>query len=53
VLVGLNPVLLWLFPILFCAPWVVAIAWVWTRLPKDGSIPLSAGERARKRLLTL
>jgi len=51
VLAGLNPVWLWLFPILFCAPWIVAIAWVWAHLPKDGSIPPSAGDRALDRLL--
>jgi hypothetical protein len=46
-------VVLWLLPILSCTPWLVAIASVWKHLPKDGSIPLSAGERARERLLTL
>jgi hypothetical protein len=46
-------VVFWLLPILFCAPWIVAIAWVWKHLPKDGSIPISAGELARERLLTL
>jgi hypothetical protein len=50
VLVGLNAVLLWLLPILFCAPWIVANALVWAHLPKDGSIPPSAGDRARQRL---
>jgi hypothetical protein len=50
VLVGLGSVWFWLFPILFCAPWVAAIVWLWPHLPHDGSIPPSAGDRALERL---
>jgi hypothetical protein len=52
VLVGLNAVWPWLFPILFSAPWIVAIVWVSRHLPHDGSIPQSVGERALERLQT-
>jgi hypothetical protein len=33
-------------------PWIGGIIWYWRRRPKDGEIPLSMGERARRRLWT-
>jgi hypothetical protein len=34
------------------ASWLfAAIAWAWQRRIRDGAIPLSPGERARRRLL--
>jgi hypothetical protein len=45
-----NPVWYWLVPIAICAPWMAGIALTWSRLPKDGWIPQSAGDRARQRL---
>jgi hypothetical protein len=32
------------------SPWLVAIAYYWRRRPRDGFVPPSAGEMARKRL---
>jgi hypothetical protein len=50
--VGPNPVpwWTWLLPFLFGAPWIVAIAFAWRHRPRDGAIPLSMGEQARRRL---
>jgi hypothetical protein len=45
-----NPVWYWLLPIAITTPWLAGIAWIWARLPKDGFVPQSAGERARARL---
>ena len=44
----------WLFPVIgasLALPWLVAIVWAWRRRIRDGAIPLSLGERARRRLL--
>ena len=39
------------YPLLFCAPWVVGIAWMLRRTPAgDGTPQPSMGERARSRL---
>jgi hypothetical protein len=38
------------FPLLFGAPWIVAIAWYWRRRVRDGSIPPSMADQARRRL---
>lgn len=35
------------------APWLVAIGWVWSRAPRDDSVPPSMGERALQRLTTV
>jgi hypothetical protein len=42
---------LWLIVLAAGAPWIVGIVWAWRRLPRDGAVPLSLGERARQRLL--
>jgi hypothetical protein len=36
--------------LLFSAPWLIAIAWTWRRLPRDDYVPPSLGESVRKRL---
>jgi hypothetical protein len=41
-----------LLPILFGAPWIVAIVWFWRQRPRDDEVPLSMAERARQRLWT-
>jgi hypothetical protein len=43
---------LWLSLVLG-APWIVAIAWAWTRAPRVDSVPPSMGEIARRRLETI
>jgi hypothetical protein len=30
-------------------PWLVAIAWYWRRLPRDGALPLSMAAQHRRR----
>ncbi|HZQ66503.1 MAG TPA: hypothetical protein VFA66_14905 [Gaiellaceae bacterium] len=40
----------WLIPIAFCAPWAAAVAWAWSRRPRDGWLPPSAGQQALARL---
>jgi hypothetical protein len=47
---NLSPWSAWLLPTLVGAPWVAAIVWVWRRRPRDGFVPVSAGEHARQRL---
>jgi len=32
------------------APWIVGIVYYWRRRPRDGGIPMSMGDRARRRL---
>jgi hypothetical protein len=32
------------------APWIVGIVYYWRRMPRDGAVPLSMGDRARRRL---
>jgi hypothetical protein len=32
------------------APWIVGIAYYWQRRPRDGAVPLSMADRARRRL---
>jgi hypothetical protein len=39
-----------LLALLFASPWIAAIAWLWSRRPRDGSLPPSMAEQARKRL---
>jgi hypothetical protein len=41
-----------LLSLLFCAPWLVAIAWTWSRVPRSDAIPPSLGERALQRFST-
>jgi hypothetical protein len=49
--VGANPWWAWLLPILFGAPWLAAIAWVWFRSPsKSGEAPPSLAELIQQRL---
>jgi len=33
-----------------CSPWLVGIAVLWRRIPRDGALPQSAGELMRQRL---
>ena len=40
---------LWL-SLLLGAPWIVAIAWAWSRAPRVDGVPPSLGELARRRL---
>jgi hypothetical protein len=42
---------LWLIVLVSGAPWIVGIVWAWRQRPRDGAVPLSLGERARRRLL--
>jgi hypothetical protein len=45
---------MWLILVPACAPWAAGIAYLWRRsLPQDGSLPLSVGELARRRLTAL
>jgi hypothetical protein len=39
-----------LFPLIFGAPWIIAIAWYWRRRVRDGAIPPSMADYARERL---
>jgi hypothetical protein len=39
--------------LLFAAPWLVAIAWTWSRAPRTERIPPSLGELAVRRLRTM
>lgn len=39
-----------LLSLLFGAPWLVAIAWVWSQAPRMDDVPLSMGARMRQRL---
>jgi hypothetical protein len=41
-----------LLSVVFGAPWIVAIAWLWSKRPRDGAVPPSLAETARKRLWT-
>jgi len=41
-----------LLPILFSAPWIVAILWFWRRSPHGGEEPPSMAELSRRRLWT-
>jgi hypothetical protein len=36
--------------LVFAAPWIVAILWNWHKRPRDGVVPPSLAETARKRL---
>jgi hypothetical protein len=52
---GMHSDSLWVMlgvPALFCAPWAIAIAWIWRRTTADGDgTPApSMGELARRRL---
>jgi hypothetical protein len=38
-----------LTPLVLATPWFVAVVWCWYRRPRDGSIPPSMAELARKR----
>ena len=42
----------WLLPLLFGAPWIVAIVWLWRHRIRDGRQPESMAELARQRLWT-
>ena len=41
----------WLLPFVLCAPWIVGIAWMWSRLPDDGWMPPSMGSHVRQQIL--
>ena len=43
---------LWL-SLLFGTPWLAAIAWTWSRVPRADVVPPSMGERALQRLSTI
>lgn len=45
-------VVLWalLFPFIFGAPWIAGIVYYWRRRPRDGAMPLSLADEARRRL---
>ena len=48
---GSEPWWAWVvFPLGFGVPWIVGIVWAWRRRPRDGAIPLSAADEARRRL---
>jgi hypothetical protein len=47
-----DPWWAWLLPLGFGAPWLAAIAWLWNKRPRDGAIPPSMADAARKRLWT-
>jgi len=49
VIVG-GPWWIWFLPLLFAAPWIVAIAYVWKSTPRSGEEPPSLAESARRRL---
>jgi hypothetical protein len=36
--------------LIFGAPWLVAIAWTWSRAPRSDGVPPSLSERVRERL---
>jgi hypothetical protein len=46
------PLWSWLLPLLFGAPWIVAIVWFWRQRPRDDFVPPSMAEEARRRLWT-
>ena len=46
-----DPWWVWLYPFIFGAPWIAGIIWYWHIRPRDGAIPPSMAETARKRLL--
>jgi hypothetical protein len=39
----------WAVPVVLGAPWLMAILLLWRQLPRDGFVPPSMGELARKR----
>ena len=43
---------LWL-SLLFGAPWLAAIIWIWSRVPRTDVVPPSMGEQALQRLSTI
>jgi hypothetical protein len=43
---------LWL-SLLFGAPWLAAIIWIWSRAPRTDVVPPSMGEQALQRLSTI
>ena len=47
-----GPWWVWLLPVVFGAPWIAAIVWLWSKRPRDGAVPPSLAEMARKRLWT-
>jgi hypothetical protein len=42
-----------LLSLLLASPWLLAIAWTWSRAPRMESVVPSLGERARQRLTTI
>jgi len=42
--------MLWLVYLGFAMPWVVPIVWFWHQRPRDGAVPPSMADLARKRL---
>jgi hypothetical protein len=45
-----DPWWVWLLPVGFAAPWITAIIVFWRKRPRDGEIPPSMADAARKRL---
>jgi hypothetical protein len=43
---------IWLLFVGIASPWVTAIIYYWRKRPRDGAIPPSMAEAARKRLWT-
>jgi hypothetical protein len=41
---------IWAIPLILGSPWLAASIYLWRRLPRDGFVPPSMGELARKRL---
>ena len=42
----------WLIGLAAGAPWIVGIVYLWRRAPRDGTVPPSLAEEARRRLWT-
>jgi hypothetical protein len=40
----------WLLPLPFAAPWIVGIVYFWRHRIRDGAVPLSMADAARRRL---
>jgi hypothetical protein len=45
-----DPWWVWLLPLIFAAPWITAIVWFWRTRSRDGALPPSLADEARKRL---
>ena len=45
-----TPLWAWALPLVFGSPWIAASVWFWLQRPRDGALPQSMAELARKRL---